>query len=225
MRIETYITVRTAALALGIAAAITALGWAAVGHAQDVPAAASTVQTQSAHHAEFLGALKGGAIGCLAGGILGKLTHHSVLKSCAVGGATGAVIGGVRAYREQMREAQALAEQARAAGATADIQTRDVRAQSEDGGTENTAALKTMTLHLDEQGVAGRTADTRSILARAAALAAQSKTPVTLSVTGSSADRDWIAQQLRAGVGDASNVRIDESYSASPTLQINMQQS
>lgn len=223
MKIETYITVRTAALAIGIAAALTALGWAAVGNAQEVPAPASTAQTHSVHHAEFVGALKGGAIGCLAGGILGKLTHHNVLKSCAVGGATGAVIGGVRAYREQMREAQALAAQARAAGATADIQTKDVSAKGDDGSAETTVALKTMTLHLDSEGVASRSADTRAVLARAASLAAQSKSPVTLSVSGSAADRDWMTEQLRAGVGNANNVRIDEAYASAPALQIAMQ--
>lgn len=226
MKIETYITARTVALAVAIGLALAGLLYASGALAQEtVPAPAATTAQPSARHEGFIGALKGGAIGCLAGGILGRLTHHSMLKSCAVGGAVGAVVGGVRAYHAQMDKAQALAAQARAAGGSAAIETRDVQAKAEDGSTQTTAALKTMTLNLNAQGVADRSAETRAVLDRAASLAASANSPVTIQVSGTSADRDWIASQLRAGVGSKGNVRIAETYAQAPSLQIAMAQS
>lgn len=226
MKIETYITVRTVAVAAAVGLALFGIMYAAGALAQEaVPAPAVTTAQPSARHAGFIGALKGGAIGCLAGGILGKFTHHSVLKSCAVGGAAGAVIGGVRAYRAQMQAAQELAAQTRMAGGTASIETRDVQAKSDAGGSETTAALKTMTLNLNAQGVADRSADTRAVLAKAATLAAQANAPVTIQIAGDAADRDWIASQLQAGVGGARNVQIEQTYATAPSLQIAMAQS
>ena len=226
MNIGTYVTVRSAALGVAVGLAFGGLMYAGGAFGQTVvPASAASTAQPSAHHQEFLGALKGGAIGCIAGGLLGRLTHHSFLKSCAVGGAVGAVVGGVRAYHEQMQKAQALAAQARAAGGSAAIETRDVQAKAADGSTETTAALKTMTLNLNAQGVADRSAQTRDVLDHAASLAASANEPVTIQVAGNSADRDGIASQLRAGIGSASNVRIAETYANSPSLQIAMAQS
>ena len=195
----------------------------AVGTASaQVPPSASSTQP-TAKHAGFMGALKGGAIGCLAGGLLGKLTHHSLLKSCAIGGAAGAVIGGVRAYRNQVKEANAIAEQARAAGATADVQTRTVDAKDADGSTEQTQALHTLHLALSPTQVADHSADTQALLARAGALAKSSSDPVMLRITGPKADRSWIAGQLQQATGDSANVSYDETYAASPAVDVVIQ--
>lgn len=192
----------------------------AVGTAQaQVPPSASSTQL-SARHAGLIGALKGGAIGCLAGGILGKLTHHSMLKSCAVGGAAGAVIGGVRAYKAQVKEARALADQARAAGATASVQTQTVQAKAEDGSQEQTEALKSLHIGFQPEQVAARDPSTQAVLAKAAALAKSSDGPVTLRVAGTSAQRAWIAAQLQDDLGDAQHVTLAEAYGPSPSIDV-----
>ena len=192
----------------------------AIGTAQaQVPPSASSTQP-SARHAGLIGALKGGAIGCLAGGILGRLTHHSMLKSCAVGGAAGAVIGGVRAYKAQVKEARALADQARAAGATASMQTQTVQAKADDGSQQQTEALKALHIGFQPEQVADKDPSTQAVLAKAAALAKSSDGPVTLRVAGTSAQRAWIAEQLQSDLGDAQHVTVAEAYGPSPSLDV-----
>lgn len=180
----------------------------------------ATAPPPSTGHATLMGALKGGGIGCLAGGLLGAITHHSALKSCAVGAATGAVIGGVRAHRQQLKQARALQEQAEAAGATANLQTQTVTAKDDNGQSQKTDALQHLTLNLPADEVDAHADGMATVIAKAARLADASSDPVTLTVSGTSSQRAWIVSTLRGDLKADTTARIDEQSGSAPSLDI-----
>lgn len=180
----------------------------------------ATTPQPSTGHATLMGALKGGGIGCLAGGLLGAITHHNAFKSCAVGAATGAVIGGVRAHQQQLKQARALQAQAEAAGATANLQTQTVTAKNDQGEEQTTDALQHLTLALPADEVDAHADGMATVIAKAARLADASSDPVTLTVSGTSTQRAWIVRTLRDDLKADTTARIDERASASPSLDI-----
>jgi len=186
--------------------------------------AQSTVTTatpqQQAKHAGLMGALKGGGIGCLAGGLLGALTHHNTLKSCAIGGAAGAVIGGVRAYKHTLADAQSLADQANRSGVQATVSTRTIETKDAAGQPTQTQALDRMTLALDAQDVAAHAPGTSDVLIKAAHLADESTDPVTLTVSGTRSQRTWVADTLRDNLRSGTTAQVVEQSAASPSVVI-----
>lgn len=80
---------------------------------------------------------KSAGIGCLAGGALAVLTgkKDKAVAACAAG----AVVGGVASYRNQLKEAEAIADAARDAGLDARVETKTVNAN--DGQAEALDAL------------------------------------------------------------------------------------
>lgn len=186
--------------------------------ADSTPASASTsaqAEAHERHHKTFLGALKGGGLGCLAGIGIGLLRHQSALKDCVVGAAAGAVIGGVVAYRKQVDEAKQVAAAAKAAGGTADYTTKTVDAKTADGSTQQTQALDTLTIHLDPNGVAERDPKTSAVLTQTADMAKTSSRPVVITVNGTDEQQQWIADQIRA---TDPNAQINEVYASKPSL-------
>jgi hypothetical protein len=168
------------------------------------------------------GAMVGAAIGCAAGLASSLLTHSGLsIKRCAMGGAAGAVVGGVVGYKRGLQEANALAEQARNAGLVAQVQTKTVSATDSTGKTEHAQALDRLTIQLLATDIARRGPTTAAILAKAAALADDSAEPVTLTVSGTPAQRAWLAQTLRADLkADTTATLIEKSAITTPSLEL-----
>lgn len=80
---------------------------------------------------------KASGIGCLASGGLAYLTGNK--DKAAVACAAGAVVGGIASYRAQVKEAQEVANAAKAAGLNAQIRVKTV--QTPDGQAEALDAL------------------------------------------------------------------------------------
>lgn len=168
------------------------------------------------------GAIVGGAMGCGLG-IVGALFHGgnagTLIKGCAIGGAIGATAGGVIAYHDQLAQAQALAAQAQQAGAVAQIQTRTVQTTGTNGQPTTARALGSLHLALNAQDVAIHGSATTALLARVANLAAASKTPVHIVVSGPMTARNWIAQTILVDLGNnPGQVSVSEQYAAQPGL-------
>lgn len=201
------------AVALAVALAVPMVCQAQV---QTTPPASASTSATVRHHT-FLGALKGGSIGCLAGGAIQLLRHGNPIKGCLVAGAVGAAIGGVRAYHEQMEQARDLAAANQAAGGSAAIATKTVEAKADDGQTQSTQALTSVTLPLNPEGVADHTASTTDVLTKAATMTAQASRPMSIKVQGTDEQRAWIVSQLRA---TNPKVQITEADATSPTLTL-----
>ncbi|MFY0186104.1 hypothetical protein PV767_18695 [Stenotrophomonas rhizophila] len=120
---------------------------------------------------------KAGGIGCLAGGGLAYLTgkKDKALLSCAAG----AVAGGIASYRAQVKEAQEVAEAAKAAGLDAQVRTKSVA--TTDGQVE---ALDALTIRYSPVDMQGSNPKTAATLDKLAALLKASKTQLTIRFEG-----------------------------------------
>lgn len=199
-------------LTLALAAAL-ALSGCATLPGNNPPPGTSTVAS---------GAIHGGIIGCGVGAVAGLIHGGNLgflVKGCAVGAAAGAVVGGVVAYHDQMVAANALAAQARQAGAVAQIRTRTVQTTNAQGQRVNAQALGQLRLALDPHDVAIHGSATAGLLQKTANLAGASKTPVHILVVGPLAARQWIAGTLLADLGsNPGQVSISEQAAARPGL-------
>lgn len=120
---------------------------------------------------------KAGGMGCLAGGAVAFLSgkRDKALAGCVVGAAAGSIMS----YRKQLDEAEELAEQARAAGMTAQVQTKEVEAEG-----QKVQSLSQVAIAYDPATVSGRDESTAQVYDRISALAKKSNTPLTITVEG-----------------------------------------
>jgi len=120
---------------------------------------------------------KAGGIGCLAGGGLAYLTGKKDKAAAAC--AAGAVVGGIASYRAQVKEAQEVAEAARAAGLDARVQTKAV--ETKDGQAE---ALDKLVIKYPLADMKSLNPATANTLDKLAALLKASKEKLTVSFSG-----------------------------------------
>lgn len=168
------------------------------------------------------GAIVGGVIGCGAGALYG-LVHGGnlafLVKGCAVGATVGALSGAALAYHDEVVAANAIQQQAALAHATAIVKTRTIRTTNSSGQPVSTQALDRLTVALDAHDVAIHGPATSGLLSRTAALAAASRSPVHIVVSGPLAARTWIAQTLLADLGNNhGRVSVSERYAPTPGL-------
>lgn len=120
---------------------------------------------------------KAGGIGCLAGGGLAYLTGKK--EKAAVACAAGAVVGGIASYRAQVKEAQEVANAAKAAGLDAQIRVKTV--QTPDGQAE---ALDALTIRYKPEDMVPVNQKTSATLDKLAALMKRSKIQLTVRFEG-----------------------------------------
>lgn len=168
----------TALLAAGPALGQESVGTASY-EAHDGSPVGATEQPAEKPKADRKRLWKAGGLGCLAGGAAAFLSgkRDKALTGCVLG----AAVGSVASYRKQMEEAEELAEQARAAGMTAQVQTKEV--QADDG--QKVQALSQVVIVYDPATVAQRDAKTVEVFDRISALAKKSNAPLTIAVEGS----------------------------------------
>lgn len=197
------------ALCLATSLAVLTAGCATTGgYASPTPEAqqAKADRQKANRAAAGKGFLQGCAGGAIAGLLGGK--GRDALKGCLAGGV---IVGGVAWFAEnqrQLKEAEAIAAQARAAGATANVVTTDRQVKNEQTGkVETVATLETLTIEFPPKSLAARTDSTRELLRKAGTMAEKSQTPVTIQVYATPADQDWIVGELDKTVTAKTTVR------------------
>lgn len=120
---------------------------------------------------------KAGGIGCLAGGGLAYLTGKKDKAAAAC--AAGAVVGGIASYRAQVKEAQEVAEAAKAAGLDARVQTKAV--ETKDGQAE---ALDKLVIKYPVADMKSLNPATANTLDKLGELLKSSKEKLTVSFSG-----------------------------------------
>ena len=118
-------------------------------------------------------------IGCVVGSAFAFLTKNK--DKALVGCAAGAAVGGFMSYREQMKEAREVAEQAKRAGLDTRIDTKTVHDEKTGESTEAMTALVIKYNPADMERMDDATSKT---LDKVATLAKKSKNQLTFTFTG-----------------------------------------
>lgn len=180
---------------------------------QDAGIPATSGQANAQHQQPTLGEMKKSGLGCVAATGPDFLKHQSALKDCVVGPST--KTGNVGAYQQQIDAAKQIVAAAKTAQGTADYTTKTVKAQAPHGAIEKVSALDTLTVHFDPAHIADRDPGTTAVLTKLATLAKTSTRPVAITVHGTSKQRSWIEQQLRA---TDPHVQIADIAAAKPSV-------
>lgn len=151
--------------------------------------------------------MKGGSIGCAIGALTGALVGKGsdAVKGCVAGGAAGAVSAGIKERNRQVEEANALAAHARASGLTAEVATEPVALHGE---SKPVTTLKGLTIDLPADV---NTSAVRDVVQRAARMSDASKTPVTITVKGSKAQRATLVATLRHALKTDTTATVKEA--------------
>ncbi|MBJ6984032.1 hypothetical protein [Luteimonas sp. MC1750] len=167
---------KTTILTLSIAAMLAATA-PAIAQSSDTPQVSEETTKPKTDRKRLF---KAGGLGCLAGGAAAFLSgkRDKALTGCAIG----AAVGGVGSYRAQLKEAEELADRARAAGMTATVQTKEV-----DADGEKVQSLAQVAIAYDPATVANGDESTAQVFDRISSLAKKSKTPLTIAVEGRNA--------------------------------------
>ncbi len=160
----------------------------------------------------------GGAIlGCGAGAVVGRLLGKPMLASCAVGGVVAAG-GAVALHRHQVAAARKLADEAKAAGATADVKTSTVQIKDSSGKSQPVEQLDSMTIRFEASDVRAHGSASAQLLAKTARLADASSEPVTINVRGPKLERTWMNGQVTGALKAATTAAVTEAYDKIPEL-------
>lgn len=171
--------------------------------APDLSSAQDSRQPEPQKKTDKLRMFKAGGIGCLAGGGLAYLTGKK--DKAAVACAAGAVVGGIASYRAQVKEAQEVAETAKAAGLDARVQTKTV--ETKDGQAE---ALDKLVIKYpaDMKSLNPATANT---LDKLGALLKSSKEKLTVSFSGADASVCQVPLVELAKRGALANATVQDA--------------
>lgn len=150
--------------------------------------------------------LGGAAIGCAVGALGAKLFGGGNLGTvCITAGAATGVAAAIAERNRQVKEAQAIAEQARLAGLRATVTVGQV--QSADARNKG-EQLKSMRIELPADS---NTPTVQQVLARTAAMSDASKVPVTITVYGSPKQRSAVVASLRKNLQANTRTTIAEA--------------
>lgn len=159
----------------------------------------------------------GGAIGCGAGALLSHFMGKSALAGCAIGGAVGAV-SAIQIHKHQVEEARKLAAEAEAAGAMATVKTTTVEAADDNGQKKPTEALSSLDIALQPADVRAHGANTTGLLIKAAHMADASSDPVTITLEGPKAEREWMRSQVQAALKVGTKTTVRDVPAQTPQL-------
>ena len=167
---------------------------------------------------------KGFLKGCLGGGLAGLLNSRNLagaVKGCVVGGV---VVGGMEWYQEnkrQLAEAHALADTAKLSGSTATVEEKTVEVKNKQTGQmEQVQTLDRLTIDFPAKSLAARSEGVQALIKKSAAMADNSKTPVTVSVFGPAKDRAWIVEQLKASLKVDGTTKLVEQDAPKARLEL-----
>lgn len=201
------------------AALITALsGCATTGILPGSPAAPNKPPVSKEEKSEARrSALKSGAKGCAMGAGMsvisalfgGGFNPRAAIAGCVVAGAA----TGIQEYRSQLDQFRALKGKV-TVGAMVTVKEKDVQVNG-----EATKAAESLTLNLDAKKVAAHHADISRVIGELVAVLNEQTMPITVSVSGSDADRAWVAGQLRARV-KTDKVTIIEAAGSAPVIVV-----
>jgi len=151
-------------------------------------------------------ALKGGGIGCAVGAVTGLVLgkKDDALKGCAAGAVVGGVSAAVAERNRQIEEANALAAAAQAAGMVATVDIVDQPIPNE----KPSPAFEGMTIGLPDDVTSPQV---RDVVIKAARLSDASKTPITLTVVGSKAQRAQVVSILQGALKPNTTATVKQS--------------
>ena len=156
-------------------------------------------------------ALKGCLIGGGAGALLGVIhgNFSNAIKLGAGGCAAGGLLGGVVGYRTQLKQTRELEAQAKAQGLNPVVMTKDVTPA--DSKTPE-PALERLVLPLDAPDTGAHGNQTKGLLEKAARIAGAdiSSQHITVTLAGSKSDRAWMRSVMSPLVGGAGSfIEVD----------------
>lgn len=153
-----------------------------------------------------------GAIGCAVGAIGAKFLGGNIAGACLAAGVTSGTVAAVAERNRQVKEAQAIAEQARLAGLKATVTVGQVQPAAQ--GEQPSQSLKAMRIELPADT---SSASVQQVLARTAAMSDASKVPVTITVYGTAKQRSAVVATLRRNLQANTRTAIAEA-DGSPAL-------
>jgi hypothetical protein len=164
-------------------------------------------------------ALKGCLIGGGAGALLGVIhgSFSNALKLGAGGCAAGGLVGGVVGYRSQLKQTRELADTAKAQGLNPVVTTKDVTPA--DSKTPE-PALERLVLPLDAKDTAAHGVQTKGLLEKAARIAGAdtSAQHITVTLAGTKADRAWMRGVMSPVAGNAAT--FAEVEATTPRIEL-----
>ena len=215
---KTFTHTHRAGLLLAIVLSSALTGCATINASEQKLGSALGIKNQDAS-----AGVVGGAAGCAGGALLGHyLLHTSALAGCAVGGVVGATAS-IANHRSQVAKAKALAAEVNAApvkGLHATVSTSTATVSDESGKAVQDEKLDRLAIVLPAAKVAAHAEDVQQVLTKAAVLADGSDQATTLEISGTAAQRTWMAAQIRGALKTGSSVKVIESDAPSPGLVI-----
>ena len=175
----------------------------------------SKEQAQEANKQTRNQAIKGALTGCGAG-LLGSalgIVNTDAMKACLGGAVVGGTIMGVKAYKEQVAQAKAVADEANTLGAKAVIETKTV--STKEGTSEALEALK---IDLAPADVAGKKPNVQRIVDKATRMADQSISAITITIEGSPSEVAWLSERVQTGLSPDTKVKVEQKRGVAPRL-------
>lgn len=161
--------------------------------------------------------VSGGAIGCGAGALISHFLGKSAMAGCALGGAAGA-LSAIQIHQRQVAQARELAAEAEAAGAKATVNTKTVAVADNKGKKQPTPVLSNLDIALEPADVHAHGTNTAGLLVKAAHLADASSDPVTITLEGPKAEREWMRSQVQAALKAGTKTTVRVVPAAEPQL-------
>lgn len=161
--------------------------------------------------------LTGAGLGCAAGAVVGKLIHSNMLGGCAVGAAAGAV-GAIALHRHEVAEARKLADEAKAAGANATVNTTTEQVPDTDGVKKPTEVMTSLDIDPIAADVDAHGSASADLIAKTAHMADASSDPITIAVQGTKRQRQWIDSQLQTDLKADTKTTVKDEPASTPHL-------
>lgn len=173
----------------------------------------STTDKTKARQSAMREGMKGCGMGALAGA-LGALMGNAGGAQAAIAGCIGGGISmGLAEYQNQLKEARALQGKV-TIGAITSVKEKSVQV---DG--KQVAALDQLRLDLDAKKVAARNPDIGIVIGHLSAMLNKQTKDMTVRVSGSKAEREWLITSLKAKVTNA-KVKIIQGGDGAPVIVV-----
>ena len=157
--------------------------------------------------------MKGCGMGALAGA-LGALMGNAGGAQAAIAGCIGGGISmGLAEYQNQLKEARALQGKV-SVGAITSVKEKSVQV---DG--KQVAALDQLRLDLDAKKVAARNPDIGVVIGHLATMLNKQSRDMTVTVSGSQSERDWLIASLKVKVTNA-KVKVVQGGAGDPVIVV-----
>lgn len=174
-----------------------------------VSAEDKTQARQGAVRAGIKGCGMGAVVGALGGLLGGAGAAQSAIAGCLGGG----ISMGLAEYQSQLKEARELQGKV-SVGAIATVKEKDVQVEG-----KQAKALDQLRLDLDAKKVADRNPDIAVVVGHLATMLNKQAREMTVRVSGSQAERDWLIGSLKAKVTNG-KVSIVHGDTGAPVIVV-----